>query len=338
MALSPTKEDSSAWKTIGGAFDNLSDTSQWVIEGLKAVEQNRDPIIKNPSFGHRVTGADVAQKAYSYSRKAYDLLDEKTRQGAIIKISVDAALDIVGGLLGASLSTHPYYVYHKAMMEYLASAVDANRNAREAIAQFRKAVSAATSKALAETFKRLEARKVEISASYIDFKDTVGVAADIARGLLSEKMIQEKVKRFGVKKIGSSLIELQVWRMAWTGLAFEGVKLQVMAHNQVKAAQAAMAKVEDLVSGLMQGNYLNKVNGYGAQNHIEWEKYDLIVNQGKPQQAALDPVAFAQANFQKAQAWCQALTEMCDFARTTAAIFPSTYNQQLERLNKVLYA
>lgn len=337
MGLTTTKDDTSAWSKIGGAFDNLSDTSQWVIEGLKAVEQNRNPLTKSPSFGRRLTGADAAQKVYSYSRKAYDLLDEKTRQGAIIKISVDAAIDIVGALLGASLSTHPYYVYHKAMMEYLADAVDANRNAREAIAQYRKAVSAATSKALADEFKRLDSRKVEISAAHVDFRDTVGIAADMARGLLSEKMIQEKVKRYGAKRIGNSLIDLQVWRIAWTGLAFEGVKLQVMAHNQLKAAQAAMAKVEDLVQGLMQGNYLKKVNGYGAQNHIEWEKYDLIVNQGRPQQAALDPVAFAQGNFQKAQAWCQALTEMCDFARTTEAIFSTKYNQQLEKLNKVLY-
>lgn len=28
---------------------------------------------------------------------------------------------------------------------------------------------------------------------------------------------------------------------------------------------------------------------------------------------------------------------MCDFARTSEAIFPSLYNKQLEKLNKVLY-
>jgi hypothetical protein len=154
---------------------------------------------------------------------------------------------------------------------------------------------------------------------------------------MSPKMIQEKLKRYGAKRIASSLDALETWRIAWTGLAFEGVKLQIMAHHQLKTAQAAMAKVQSLIADLMKGNYLKQVNGRGAQNHIDWEKYDLIFNQGKPQQAAIDPVAFAQRNFEKAQEWSEALTEMCDFARTTQAIFPSRYDHQLGKLNDVLY-
>lgn len=335
--LSTTADDKSAWDKVKGSFDDLSDGSAYVIEGLKAVEQGRDPLTKNRTFGKAVLGADVAQKAYSYGKKATELVDEKTRDGAILKIGVDLAIDVVGKVLGASLSTHPYYVYHKVMIEYLAGALDAHRNAKEAIAQYRKAVSAATSKALADEFKRLESRKVSISANYVEFRDTVGIAVDIYHGRLSKPMINDRIKRYGSKRIGSALVELQVWRMAWVGLSFEAIKLQVMAKTELNIAQKAMAKVGELVHHLMKGNSLSQVSGVGARNQIEWEKYDQLVNQGKPQQAVMDPVAYAAGNVAKATAWAEEISAMADFARTSDAVFGTLYNKQLEKLNKVLY-
>lgn len=336
MGLTNSAEDVSAWKKLG-SLDDLSDASQYVIEGLKAVDEGRDPLTKNRSFGKKVLGADVVQKAYSYSKKALDLLDEKTRDGAILKISVDLAMDVAGKVLGASLSTHPYFVYHKAMLEYLAGALDANRNAKEAIAQYRKAVTAATSKVLKEEFARIESRKAEVSGSYVEFRDTVGIASDIYYGRMSKSMVQDKIKRYGAKRIAQSLVDLAAFRIGWAGLYFEVTKLQIMAKTELGVAQKAMKKVDELMSELMKGNYLSKVNGYGARNSIEWEKYDAIVNQGKPQQAVMDPVAYAQGSLDQANAWAREFSDMADFVRTNDVMFPSLYHKQLEKLNKVLY-
>lgn len=337
MGLSNTADDVSAWKKLGGALDDLSDGSAYVIEGLKSVEQGRDPLTKNRSFGKKVLGADIVQKAYSYSKKALDLLDDKTRDGAILKIGVDLAMDVAGKVLGASLSTHPYFVYHKAMIEYLAGALDAHRNAKEAIAQYRKAVSAATSKALADEFARIATRKAEVSGFYVELRDTVGIASDIYHGRMSKPMIQEKMKRYGSRRIAQALIDLEVFRIGWAGLYFEVTKLQIMAKAEVNVADKAMKKVEELVTDLMRGNSLSKVNGHGARKQIEWEKYDAIVNQGKPQQAAMDPVAYAQGNLAKANEWAREFSDMADFVRTSDVVFGTLYNKQLEKLNKVMY-
>ncbi len=79
------------------------------------------------------------------------------------------------------------------------------------------------------------------------------------------------------------------------------------------------------------------VGGRAAINAIEWEKYDQIVGEGKPDRAVIDPVAFAQSKREKAFAWTAAFAEMCDFVRTDQVVFESKYGIQFERLNKVMY-
>lgn len=110
-----------------------------------------------------------------------------------------------------------------------------------------------------------------------------------------------------------------------------------MTGNELNVAIQAMNKVADLIKTLMGGSNTSRVAGYAAQNNIEWEKYDQIVNRNQPTLLLTDPVRFAEGNSDKAAAWAQAFAEMCDFARGERAIFPSEYNRQLTSLNKVLY-
>jgi hypothetical protein len=56
-----------------------------------------------------------------------------------------------------------------------------------------------------------------------------------------------------------------------------------------------------------------------------------------PDLAAIDPVQFARSNLDKANTWSTAFAEMCDFARSEQALFPSKFNIHLDRLNKVLH-
>jgi len=95
--------------------------------------------------------------------------------------------------------------------------------------------------------------------------------------------------------------------------------------------------VQQTMAKLMGGGTTSVLAGRGAINAIEWEKYDQIVNRGTPDRAAMDPVAFAQSNHGRALAWTTALAEMCDFVTSDEVYFPSKFNAQLERLNKVLY-
>jgi hypothetical protein len=134
-----------------------------------------------------------------------------------------------------------------------------------------------------------------------------------------------------------AIADLETWRANWAGLSFDAMQLQIMTGNELNVASEGMAKVKDVVATLMRGSSTNRVAGYAAVNNIEWEKYDQIVGQKKPDQSVLDPVKFAQGNCDKAAAWAQAIADMCDFVRSEDVLFSSKFNQQLEKLNKVLY-
>jgi len=110
-----------------------------------------------------------------------------------------------------------------------------------------------------------------------------------------------------------------------------------MTGNELNVATTAMTQVKDLMATLMGASNTNRGAGYAAQNNIEWEKYDQIVNQKKSDQSLMDPVKFAEGNCDKAAAWAQAFVEMCDFVRRADVLFSSLFNCQLTGLNKVLY-
>jgi len=132
-----------------------------------------------------------------------------------LKISIDLA----GKLLGTSLTTHPYYAYHKAMIDALADALNANRNSRAAVDAYRQAVTAANSTAVASEFKRLEEKKVAIVANHFQFRDRVGVAADIARGMMSEDFARKKIAQYGSTRLSEAMADLETWRANWAGLS-----------------------------------------------------------------------------------------------------------------------
>ena len=337
MIPAASKPDLQAYAQLGGALDNLSDAFPYGNKCVTLIDDARDPLTDSGGVSKYLKLAAKAQKAYSYIKTIRDVLDEKKRDGGLLKLGVKVSLEIAGKLLGTSLTTHPYYAYHKAQIEALADALNASRNSKEAVNQYRRAVAAANSTALASEFKRLESRKVEISASYSSFRrdKTFGVAVDIARGLMSPDFAKRKIAEYGTGPLAAALADLETWRAYWAGLAFDSMQLQIMAGNELNIAIEAMNKVKDLMATLMGGSNASRVGGYAAISNIEWEKYDEIVGDKKPDLLMRDPVKFAQDSFDKAAAWAQAFAEMCDFARDSDVIFH--YNGQLDKLNKVLY-
>jgi hypothetical protein len=331
-----TKADREAYAKLGGAIDNLSDAFPYGNKFVTLIDDARDPLANSGQLSGYLKVAAKAQKAFSYFKTIREALDEKKRDGGLLKLGVKVSLEIAGKVLGTSLTTHPYYAYHKAQIEALADALNASRNSREAVNQYKRAVAAANSTALASEFKRLESRKVDISASHITFREKrYGVAFDMARGLMSGEFAKRKIAEYGTGPLSEALADFDTWRATWAGLAFDSMQLQIMAGNEQNIAIEAINKVKNLMATLMGGSNTSRVGGYAAISNIEWEKYYEIVGEKQPDRLMRDPVKFAQDNFDKAAAWAQAFAEMCDFARGSDVIFH--YNGQLEKLNKVLY-
>ena len=192
-------------------------------------------------------------------------------------------------------------------------------------------------KAFEAEFKRIESRKVDISAHHLYLPKELGMAYDIARGMGSPQYLKTKLAEYGSDKLQEAVDDFETWRAAWAGLAFDALQLQIMAANELKVAREATAEVQDLVVTLLGGSNTSRVMGYGAYNQIQWEQYEQIVRGGRPDLMMKDPVRFAEGNLEKAEGWSRSFSEMCDFARTDDARFSAPYNRQLMQLNKVLY-
>lgn len=338
MGVTASREDKDAYAKIGGAMDNISDAYVYVAKGLSIVDSARDPLRNSGKLAQALKIGGKGQKVYSYVRKVQELLDEKKRDGAILKLGLKVSMDVAAKLLGTSLTTHPYYAYHKAQIEVLADVLNASSNSNAAVEAYKKAIAAADSKAVSAAFKQLESRKVTISAAHsnLDHK-LIGIAADIARGMYADSFAKQKIAQFGKDKLAAALEDLESWRAMWSGLAFQALQLQIMAGSELNAAAEAMAKYNELMKSMMEGSNAGRIGGYGAQNKIDWEKYEQVVNQNKSSTMVDEPVKFAEGTVAKAEAWATAIAEMCDFVRSTDAIFPSLYNKQLDKLNRVLY-
>ena len=338
MALKADWQDKQAYAKLGGAMDNLSNSYTYVAKFLSVADGAQDPLANTGRLSMYLKKTGIAQKAFSYATKINEALDDQKREGGLLKLGVKVSVDLAGKLLGTSLTTHPYYAYHKAMIDALADALNANRNSRAAVDAFNRAVSAANSAAVAAEFKRLEARKVELVSNHFAFKDRIGVAADIARGLMSDELAKTKIAQMGGTALSEAVADLEVWRANWCGLSFDALQLEIMAGSELNVAMEAMKRAKDLVAGLMGGSNTNRVAGHAATNNMEWEKYDQIVGQKKPDLSLMDPVRFAQGNVDKATAWAGQFSEMCDFVRSEDVLFSSYFNRQLGKLNAALYS
>ena len=340
MTLLASAEDKHAYAKLGGAIDNLSDSYTYAAKFVSVADNNRmDPLTDTGRVANYIKILGKAQKAYSYAKKIREALDEKKRDGGLLKLGIKISVDLAGKLLGTSLTTHPYFAYHKSMIDALADALNASRNSEAAVDGYRRAVTAANSTAVAAEFKRLESNKVDTVVKVEAFKDQIGVAADIARGAFTYDLALERklIAQYGRKALDDAMADLETWRANWAGLCFDVLQLQIMTGHQLNVATAAMNEVNELIKTLMGGSNTSRVAGYGAINNIEWEKYDQIVNQKKPDLSLIDPVKFAQGNSDKAAAWGQAFANMCDFVRGTDVIWMGKFNLQLDSLDKVLY-
>ena len=67
-----------------------------------------------------------AKKIRTYGKLVKESIDEDTRSGALMKLGIRAMLDIASKAIGTSLTSHPYFTYHKVHLEVLAQALNAS--------------------------------------------------------------------------------------------------------------------------------------------------------------------------------------------------------------------
>jgi len=332
-----TIEDFRSYAKLGGAVDKLSESYPFAAQAIDLLDTANDNLGSSRRVAQIVKAGGVVHKAYDYTKKVHDLIDHNSRQGAIVKLGVRASLDIAARVIGTSLTSHPYYAYHKAMIDTLADALNVNAKSKHAIQAYERALGAADSKRLAQGFRQMDDRKIQLTTGYRQFIEDVRVAKDIARGVMGDSVAKRKISEIGSDRLKLAVNQLEVWRAGWSGLCFQSMQVQVMAGVELVAVATAMRELARLSTELSQGNNLHRVGGYSVTAEIEYQKYQQVVRQGHPDRLVQNPVRFAQANYDKAKHWAEAFSKMCDWARSDQVYYPTAFAANVDGLGRTMY-
>src|SRR5215468_4702456 len=72
-----------------------------------------------------------------------EAVNEETRPGALMKLGIRGMLEVAGKVMGTSLTSHPYFTYHKIHLEVLAQSLNASSNHDMALEALNRAIRSA---------------------------------------------------------------------------------------------------------------------------------------------------------------------------------------------------
>jgi hypothetical protein len=265
-----------------------------------------------------------AKKIRTYGKLVKESIDEDTRTGALMKLGIRGMLDIAGKAIGTSLTSHPYFTYHKVHLEALAQALNASSNLDKAEAALNSAIrsadgSASLRKALDDYGHRKNALKftytVFISGSLLLLRDRATnpeAAKDIRDAGQTPESLQATTDQ-----------NIYEWRAMWCALYLDSVQLLGMAEVELQATKAAMQKFDDKMKALAKGGSIGTVAYYSMQERRQWDEYDRATQPGGGSvQAVEDPTGYAQSQVDAIEGVSNDLGDGCEAAMSDDAYKP----------------
>ncbi|HEY3972572.1 MAG TPA: hypothetical protein VGM18_06180 [Candidatus Sulfotelmatobacter sp.] len=264
------------------------------------------------------------KKIYTYGKLVKQSIDEDTRTGALMKLGIRAMLDLAGKAIGTSLTSHPYFTYHKAHLEALAQALNASSNLDKAEAALNSAIrSADASASLRKALDDYEHRKNGLKFTY-----TVFISGSLL--LLRDRATDPEAAK-DIRDAGQTPESLQAttgqniyeWRANWCDLYLDSVGLLAMAEVELQATKAAMQKFDEKMKALATGGSIGTVAYYSMQERRQWDEYDRATQSGGGSvQAVEDPSGYAQSQVDAIEEASNNLGNGCDAAMSDDAYKP----------------
>lgn len=283
--------------------------------------------------GISVSAADAyslfkkAKKARTYGKLVKESIDENTRPGALMKLGIRGMLDIVGKALGTSLTSHPYFAFHKVHLEALAQALNASSNLDAAREALNRAIrSADASASLTGVLEHYQSRKNALKLTY-----TVFIAGSLT--LLRDRGTNPQAAR-QISSAGHTPESLQAltdqniyeWRAKWCELLLDSAQLLAMAEMELRATEAAMTRFNEKMKALAAGGLMGRgVFGPQMEEERRWQQVDraLRPNADNPQ-AVEDPVGYTRKQVDAIERVSDTLGEGCEVAMSDDAYRPET--------------
>lgn len=244
-----------------------------------------------------------AKKAYAYLKLVRGTLDENTRAGSAFQIGIKFTIDVAGKALGASLSSHPYFTYHKAHLEILGQALNATNVTEQARDAFAKAVGQANaSQGLASQVGSLEAMRGQLRFTFVFLYGSLATLKEAAggatAGLKATGMTEPELR----KSAGDLLYE---YRCAWAGLADQALALYLMVGAEAAGVTVAMdrydAKLAALKAGKGVGGNLGRIAAYRLEEDRMWAELEASTRPSPAGRASYDPRGAAKRSVEQVE-------------------------------------
>jgi Asp-tRNA(Asn)/Glu-tRNA(Gln) amidotransferase A subunit family amidase len=273
-------------------------------------------------FWNRTRPRRRGKKARDYYRLVKGTVEENERSGSLFKLGIKFSVDVLGKLLGRSVSWHPYFTYHKAHMEMLAQALNVSSISDAAWEALNRAISAADSiAALAGSLDSYEDRKNALVWDWMwSLKEPIRLVetyktnpAGVSREIADSGQTPEQMAAYVDDYLDN-------WRARWAELCVDCFTLLGMVDAEYRMAEAAMARYNQKMQALRAKGSLGTIAAAATQEKRDWEQYDRMVNnpKGKSAQAVEDPAAYAKKQRDMVDQAADVLADTCDILMSDA--------------------
>ena len=265
------------------------------------------------------------KKARDYYSIAKKILDEDARPEGLFKLGLKGLLALGEKAIGASLTSHPYYTFHKAHLEALGNALTAVQTHENAMKALHTAISAADSaEALAGQIANLTNRKNALKLAYA-FMLAGGLQLRTDKS--AEGAAQLRASGHTAASLDAAMEDkVYQWRAEICDLYFDAADLLIMIEIEYRAADAAYKRYTTKVDKLQRSTKpMDRIAGHSAENKRMWEWYDREVGRSKAGsgQAVENPSKWAERQRDKVKAVADTLATICDEAMS-GTVYNST--------------
>ena len=274
------------------------------------------------------------KKIRTYGKLIKQVVDDDTRSGGLMKLGIRGMLEIAGKALGTSLTSHPYFTFHKAHLEALAQALNASSNqdaARDALNRaIRSADAAATlSKALTD----YQFRNNVLMLHYGMFlAGSLNLLSDYGKDPKAAQQMKEAGQTPQSLKTTSDQ-NIYEWQAKFCELYVESVQLLAMAEVEFQATQAAMQKFDEKMKALAKGGNMGKIAGYAMEEERQWQQFDRMTQPGTgSDKAVADPTGYAQDQVFAIETVSDQLAGNCEEAMSNDVYSPDLILHKMTKL------
>ncbi len=252
-----------------------------------------------------------------YIETAKRIVDEDTRSSEIFTQTVKVGTKIAGKLLGADVTAHPYFAYHKEHLEILASVMEASDTVRNAMEAWNKAVDAASlSGQIASSLDNMKRRLKGLQTKYsLHVMTSVALLDDMKNGKVLEvfKQLQDAGSNPGqlIVDYAMEIYEVQAYACE---LYFDAVGLWGMVETEYRVTAAAMQKYEEKQKKLAESTKtIDRVASLALEKQRQEEMFwkTEIEKKKTPQVAAFNPVNYARDKATDTKAFAVQMGKLC---------------------------